>query len=119
MFISIHLNAFGDPKLGGTETYFNPDAAGGGQRLARSLQDGVVRRLAEAGYASPNRGAKSDLSAGKPYGHFFSLRGPMPSALVEVLFLSNPAEAVLLGRESVRDAIARGIADGVLADSGR
>ena len=116
VYVSIHLNSFSDPRIAGTETYYNADIAGSeGRRLATSLQSGALQRLAEAGYASQNRGAKSDLSAGKPYGHFFSLRGPMPSALVEALFLSNPAEAALLGRDAVRKAIARGIADGALA----
>ena len=60
-----------------------------------------------------DRGVKEDLSAGKPYGHFFSLRGPMPSALVEGLFLSNPAEAALLRQDSTLAALARGYAAGI------
>jgi N-acetylmuramoyl-L-alanine amidase len=57
---------------------------------------------------------KNDLAAGKPYGHFFSLRGPEPSALVEALFLSNPTEAALLRGDDVRDAIAAGVTQGIL-----
>lgn len=115
-YVSIHFNAFPDPRVCGTETYYNADNHGAESRkLAAHLQDGVVRRLSEAGYAPRDRGVKEDLAAGKPYGHFFSLRGSMPSALVEALFLSNPAEAAILSRETIREAIARGIADGVLA----
>jgi N-acetylmuramoyl-L-alanine amidase len=120
VFVSIHLNSFSDPSLAGTETYYNGDNNGAdSRRLAQGLQSGVLRRLAAAGYTPPNRGTKEDLNAGKPYGHFFSLRGPMPSALVESLFLSNPREAALLGKDSTRDAIARGIADGILSYFGR
>ena len=68
----------------------------------------------EVGYASVDRGVKSDLAAGKPYGHFFSLRGPVPSALVENLFLSNATEAALLRDDATLDALADGCAQGVL-----
>ena len=115
-YVSVHLNAFSSPSLAGTETYYNADNQGAeSRRLAAALQAGVVRRLAEAGYAPRDRGVREDLAAGKPYGHFFSLRGGVPSALVEALFLSNPTEAALLSKESTREAIARGVADGVLA----
>jgi N-acetylmuramoyl-L-alanine amidase len=120
VFVSIHLNSFTDPSLAGTETYYNGENYGAdSRRLAQGLQSGVTRRLAAASYSPPNRGVKEDLSAGKPYGHFFSLRGPMPSALVEALFLSNPRESALLSQGSTRDAIARGIADGILGYFGR
>lgn len=39
----------------------------------------------------------------------------MPAALVEVLFLSHEADAAVLGDEAGRDAIARGIAQAVIA----
>lgn len=115
-YVSIHLNAYGDPSLAGTETYYNSSTAGGaGRALAASLQASVLKRLGGAGYSPRDRGAKEDLADGKPYGHFFSLRGAMPSALVESLFLSNPTEAALLSRDSIRQAIAQGIADGIAA----
>ena len=57
---------------------------------------------------------KSDLAAGKPDGHFFSLRGPVPSALVENLFLSNANDAALLRDDATLDALADGCAQGVL-----
>ena len=62
------------------------------RRLADSLQRNIVGALFESGYQTRDRGVKSDLLAGKPYGHFFSLRGPVPSVLVEALFLSNAAD---------------------------
>lgn len=115
-YVSIHFNSFANPAVAGTETYYNADNHGAeSRRLAGGLQAGVVKRLTEAGYRPVDRGVKEDLAAGKPYGHFFSLRGGMPSALVEALFLSNPADVAFLGKDSSREAIARGIADGVLA----
>ena len=39
----------------------------------------------------------------------------MPAALVEALFLSNPEDAAVLRDAAGRQAIARGIAQGILA----
>jgi N-acetylmuramoyl-L-alanine amidase len=118
IYVSLHFNG-GPANLRGTETYFNPDRAPeAGEAdgvLAGLLQQHVVAALAdELGYASVNRGTKSDLAAGKSYGHFFSLRGPNPSALVENLFLSNANDAALLRDDATLDALADGCAQGVL-----
>jgi N-acetylmuramoyl-L-alanine amidase len=115
IYVSVHFNAGGSSQLRGTETYYNADNAGPeSARLAEALQRHVMARIRDLGYAVVDRGVKEDLWAGKPYGHFFSLRGGMPSALVEGLFLSNPTEAALLLNEETRQAIARGYAGGIL-----
>ena len=114
IYVSIHFNG-GPPSLRGTETYYNGDNAGPESRhLAEAIQRHMLAALAGVGHAPIDRGAKEDLLAGKPYGHFFSLRGGMPSALGEPLFLSNPSEAALLLRDDARDAVARGYAGGIL-----
>jgi len=117
IYVSLHFNG-GPTSLRGTETYFNPDRApeaGSADRaLAKLLQQHVVAALADTvGYASLDRGVKSDLAAGKSYGHFFGLRGPGPSALVESLFLSNANEAALLRDDTTLDALADGCAQGI------
>jgi N-acetylmuramoyl-L-alanine amidase len=117
VYVSLHFNG-GPPNLRGTETYFNPDrapeAASADRALAELLQQHVVAALRdELGYPALDRGVKSDLAAGKSYGHFFSLRGPNPSALVEHLFLSNPNEAALLRDDATMDALADGCAQGI------
>ena len=117
LYVSVHFNASGgaDPRVSGTETYYNADNAGPeSYRLADALQRNVVAALREFGYPTVDRGVKEDLWAGKPYGHFFSLRGGMPSVLVEGLYLSNPTEAALMLREDTRQAIARGYVGGIL-----
>jgi len=118
IFVSLHFNG-GSSALRGTETYYNPerapDAASTDAALATALQQDVVSALAtEMGYQAVDRGVKSDLLAGKPYGHFFSLRGPEPSALVENLFLSNPSDATALHDDATLDALADGCAQGIL-----
>ncbi len=114
IYVSVHFNG-GPAALRGTETYYNRENAGGeGRRLAEALQRHIVAALASVGHPVIDRGARDDLTIGKPYGHLFSLRGSMPSALGEALFLSNPTEAALLLREDARDALARGYAGGIL-----
>lgn len=118
VYVSLHFNG-GPTSLRGTETYFNPDRAPDAMTadyaLATSLQAHVVAALRdELGYAPVDRGVRSDLAAGKPYGHFFGLRGPVPSALIENLFLSNPNEAALLRDDATLDVLADGCAQGIL-----
>jgi N-acetylmuramoyl-L-alanine amidase len=115
VYVSLHFNG-GPVSLRGTETYYNPDRQPGSNdsALAEALQRNVVQDLTAAGYPTLDRGVKNDLLAGKPYGHFFSLRGPEPSALLEALFLSNPTEAGLLRSDDTRDAIADGVTQGIL-----
>jgi N-acetylmuramoyl-L-alanine amidase len=118
VYVSLHFNG-GPTSLRGTETYFNaerdPEAGSADYLLALLLQQHVVAALHDQiGYASLDRGVKSDLSAGKPYGHFFGLRGPTPSALVESLFLSNANEAALLRDDATLDALADGCVQGIL-----
>jgi N-acetylmuramoyl-L-alanine amidase len=114
-YVSLHFNGHPSPTLRGTETYYNVDASAGmdSYRLADALQRNVVGALWEGGYPAVDRGAKSDLVAGKPYGHFFGLRGAAPSALVEALFLSAPSEAQALQTSEVRDALSLGYARGI------
>ncbi|HEY7061112.1 MAG TPA: N-acetylmuramoyl-L-alanine amidase [Chloroflexota bacterium] len=114
IFVSVHFNGHPNAAIRGTETYYNGDNNGPeSRRLAVALQAHVVGELRAAGVDSPDRGAKEDLTAGKPYGHFFSLRGPLPSALVEGLFLSNPQDLAALRQDATLDALARGYAEGI------
>ena len=117
VYVSLHFNG-GPANLRGTETYFNPergpDTAATDRALAEDLQRHVVAALADdVGYGALDRGVKSDLAAGKSYGHFFGLRGPVASALVENLFLSNADDAAELRDDATLDALADGCAQGI------
>ncbi len=117
VYVSIHFNGLNNPRVRGAEVYYNGDNHGEESRLlARAIRDRLVSEVAAAGYDLPDRGVKEDLTAGKPYGHFFGLRGEVPSVLVESMFLTNPHEAFLLSNEEIREAIARGIAGGIARD---
>jgi N-acetylmuramoyl-L-alanine amidase len=115
IYVSIHFNAHPNRGLRGSETYFNGENhRSQSVLLGTHIQNQLLDSLRRFGYQPVDRGVREDLTAGKPYGHFFSLRGPFPSVLVESLFLSNPVEAELLQQESARDAIADGIARGIV-----
>jgi N-acetylmuramoyl-L-alanine amidase len=114
VYVSLHFNGHPDRSMRGIETYFNPSNRGEeSRRLADSIQRHLVASVRATGYAVPDRGVKPDLWAGKPYGHFFSLRGGSPSVLVESMFLTNPWEASLLAQPETLEAVARGIAAGI------
>jgi len=95
-FICIHSNSSTSPEPQGTETYYYApieDAELFWQKaeranLATSLQNALVRALGR-----PNRGVKQ-------YQYAVLVRTEMPSALVEVSFLSNPEENALLTSSS-------------------
>lgn len=115
LFVSIHFDANNDPRIGGTTVYFNAENHGAASRqLGTAIAREIVTRVRSAtGYDLPDLGVREDLSAGKPYGHFFSLRGPFPSVLVEGMFLSNPSEAALLAQETTLDVLADAYAEGI------
>jgi len=114
IYVSIHFNAHPNRSLRGTETYFNGDNFRVESILLGTfVQNELLGSLRRIGYQPADRGVREDLTAGKPYGHFFSLRGPFPSILVESLFLSNPVEAEMLRQDAVLEAVAEGIARGI------
>ncbi len=111
LFVSIHNNANDLSSAAGTETYFyapadNPDLSAQYSerlRLAQALQTSMVNQLHRS-----NRGVKeANLSV---------LRNTqMPSALVEVAFISNPTEAGLLQNNDFKNQAAEAIANGIIA----
>ena len=116
IYVSIHFNGHPSAAIRGTETYYNGDNFGAeSRRLAEAIQTQILAELRAIGFDPLDRGVREDLTAGKPYGHFFSLRGPQPSVLVEALFLSNAREAALLREPGTLDALARGYAAGIQA----
>jgi N-acetylmuramoyl-L-alanine amidase len=125
VFVSIHLNAFTDPAVGGNETFYDSGRPFSDQnvRIAQLVQDSVTAALRARGYDVVDRGISDDTSLegdnfgalGVPYTHLVVL-GPdlpghlrasaMPGALSEPLFLTNPGEATLAGMPETQDLIA-------------
>jgi N-acetylmuramoyl-L-alanine amidase len=116
IYVSLHFDGVDSPSVRGTQTFYNAEQHGAeGQRLAEAIQRSMLAEIRALGYDALDRGATEDLRAGKPYGHFFMLRGPMPSVCGEPLFLTNPTEGRMLLDDETRQAVARGYAGGIVA----
>jgi N-acetylmuramoyl-L-alanine amidase len=143
VFLSIHANSAPSTAARGFETFFLSEARTDDERRVAELENDAIRfeeapeRISANGldqilgslhseyltrashdlatvmqqklatfHPGPNRGVKR---AG-----FYVLVGAiMPAVLIETAFLSNRAEADLLGTQSFQQSLAWGIADGV------
>lgn len=145
LFLSIHTNAAANRDARGTETFFlsidatdedarrvaafenNSDVAGGlvlteGDDLRDILLDMASTRshhesstLAEAVHMSM-LGKAGREGRGVKQAHFTVLVGAtMPAVLVEVGFISNPAEERWLSSRKDQEKAARAIADGIVS----
>jgi len=128
VLVSIHFDGFSDPSVGGTETFYDAARAfaAANHRLAADLQSALVARLgaADRGVWTDDQIAAPTLTGtGQNYNHLIEL-GPqspgwvdnpsqMPGALVEPLFITNPAEALIAsdpaGQQKIADALAAGV----------
>jgi N-acetylmuramoyl-L-alanine amidase len=127
--VSVHFDAYSDPTVGGTETFYDSARtfAAASRRLASNLQAALVAALGTADrgvWTDDQLAAPTLTSAGSTYGHLIEL-GPlasgwvddpsqMPGALVEPLFLTNAAEAQLAGDEAGQQRIAAALETGLV-----
>jgi len=100
VYVSIHINAFTNPSVGGTATYYyqksNYDAL-----LANCIQSNLV---ATAGLQ--DRGTYAA-------GFYVIKRTQMPAVLTELGFISNPDEEKLLSTPQFQQKMAQGIVQGL------
>ena len=129
VLVSIHFDGFSDPSVGGTETFYDAarSFATANHSLATDLQAALVARLgaADRGVWTDDQLAAPTLTgSGQSYNHLIEL-GPssqgwvdnpsqMPGALVEPLFVTNPAEALIASDPSGQQKIAEALESGVL-----
>lgn len=105
LYISVHANAYGSPHVGGVETLIAEGAASGSRSLAEKLQRSLVSEL--RGLGVPDRGVKSQ--------RLYLRWTRIPSALVEVGFLTHPTEAQRLRSLWYQLRVAQGIWEGIQA----
>ncbi|HCQ39300.1 MAG: N-acetylmuramoyl-L-alanine amidase [Roseibacillus sp.] len=99
IFVSLHYNYTWRRSVSGLETYYYSQA---GKPLAEAIQEGMLKRV-----GGRDRGVK--------YGRYYVLRASRnPAVLVEGGFVSNSRERSRMKTGAYRDAIARGIADGII-----
>lgn len=107
VLVSIHANSSPQPSNRGTATYYYVPSHLEGQREARRtlafcLQRSLVDRL-----GLPDKGVRQ--------ANFAILRSTnMPSALVELAFISNPTEEQLLADPAFQNAAAEAIVEALL-----
>ena len=100
-FISIHINSFSNPNVGGIATYYF-DGSEQSKKLASSVQE----QIAEHSGFNGDRGIQP--------GNLYVLRHSlMPSILVELGFISNPKEESHLKESSTRQEFANELAKGL------
>ncbi|WP_281884108.1 N-acetylmuramoyl-L-alanine amidase CwlD [Paenibacillus sp. YYML68] len=103
MFVSIHLNSIPSAKWTGAQTFYYPNHAGN-ETLAALIQDEIKRNL-----------QNTDREAKQADKNIYLLKTlQIPSALVEVGFLSNPEEARMLGDTTYQKKVAAAVYQGIL-----
>lgn len=100
-FISIHINSFSNPNVGGIATYYFD-----GSDKSKKLASAVQGQIAEHSGFNGDRGIQP--------GNLYVLRHSlMPSILVELGFISNPKEEEHLKEMSTRQEFANELAKGL------
>jgi N-acetylmuramoyl-L-alanine amidase len=101
-FVSIHLNAIPSPRWSGAQTFYAPHHTENA-RAAKFIQEELVRNL-----ENTNRKAKPISSV------YILKHAKKPGVLVEVGFLSNPAEKANLKKDEYQEKLAASIYEGIL-----
>ncbi len=103
LFVSIHMNSFGDSKYSGMQVYYS-DSAEGGQLLADEIQK-------MSRFLTPD----NDRKIKKANSSIFLLnRAPGVSVLVECGFLSNHEECSLLSSDDYQKKVAFAVFRGIM-----
>jgi N-acetylmuramoyl-L-alanine amidase len=98
LFISIHGNTFEDASASGTESFYYHE-----ESLAFA---GIIHKHVVQATGFKDRGVK--------YENFYVLRDTeMPSVLLELGYLTNPANEASMWTYSFQDAVAAAIGDGI------
>jgi N-acetylmuramoyl-L-alanine amidase len=102
LFVSVHVNSIPSVKWSGAQTFYYPNHKDSAT-LAAFIQEELKRNL------------NNTERIAKPVSNVFLLKTlQMPSALIEVGFLSNPGEADLLRSRPYQKKLAAAIYQGVL-----
>ncbi len=101
LFISVHINSFTNPSVGGVSSYYY-DKTVYDQKLASSIENYIGNKSGFGG----DRGVQP--------GNLYVLRNTdMPATLLELGFISNVAERTLLEKEKTQREFAELIAKGI------
>jgi len=106
LFISLHCDAYAeDPSVGGTRIYIYEKAAAGTDYYAQTLSVSIGEAL----------GANVPIISKDIYeAYYVTKKLPIPSALIEMGFITNPADAENLLSDAWREKFAMGVAAGII-----
>lgn len=100
-YVSIHVNAFPSSRWRGAQTFYQRNQPEG-KKLAEAIQTEMIRILGNT------------TRAAKP-GDFFTTRNTkMAAVIVEIGFISNPAEAALMADPAYQRKLAYSIYSGLV-----
>lgn len=114
VFVSVHCNGSTSSTPSGTETWCYYPASNPQLYLQKDERYNLALRLQQALVASLGRIDRGVKGGEDKAGNLSVLRcTTMPSALVEMAFITNPTEEALLAQPQFRDKAAQAIADGI------
>jgi len=108
LFISLHCNSFSSPGVRGLEVFTSP-----GETQADVAADMICMALRDVFPASRLRTDACDGDLDKESNFYVLKNTACPAVLVEMGFLSNPAERIWLQNQDIQDLIATALCDGL------
>ncbi|HKR99123.1 MAG TPA: N-acetylmuramoyl-L-alanine amidase, partial [Candidatus Dormibacteraeota bacterium] len=99
-FLSIHVNSYRDPSVGGSLVLYPNDNA-------KPFALAVSRMLGE------DLGAQHIANGGVQLRDNWWIHAPMPTATAEIAYLTNPREAALMATDAFRAQVAAALRDGI------
>lgn len=121
LLISIHCNSFTAPTARGVEIWHSYKGEFGNQHYGEAKRiAGILQQQLVQGTGLFNRGIKTRLVEQKSsplYGlDYYAVirKANCPAMIVEIGFISNPAEEALLGTREFRDKVAGSLGDGLV-----
>lgn len=109
-FVSIHCNSAENPSATGHEVFYHNNSP-----LGMALASRINKAIAERFPNLRNRGVKSDFTLHER-GLQVLRQTRMPAVLVELAFISNPEDALILADNRQLDRMAEAICAGILED---
>lgn len=106
LMVSIHINS-GPETANGTESLYQVHANDSSSRLTSKQLAEILQASMISGTGNTNRGVKlrTDL--------LILNRTTVPSAIVEVIFITNTGDALKISNPAYQDQVAQAIADGI------
>ncbi|WP_215142322.1 N-acetylmuramoyl-L-alanine amidase [Exiguobacterium qingdaonense] len=104
LFVSMHANAATSSAAKGIETFYSSSSAHSARSrvLASNIQSNLVSKMS----GMSNRGVKTA-------NYYVITYNTMPSALVELGFISSPTDYAYLRSDASRQRMAEGVAEGI------